>query len=290
MRMKNAQAVMSMTGYAQSEGQCGPLSWRLELKSVNSKGFDLRVKTPAGFEAFDSLARSAMAQNFKRGALTLSLTIEAAGSGAARINRPLLDEVRALAAEIGGEHRLEHLLAVRGIIETDEAHVEASPELNTALEGGLKAAVTALAASRRTEGEHLNTVLSAHLDEIERLTKAARSEGATIPTTLKDRLMARLAELGTDIPADRLAQEAALLASKADVMEELNRLEGHISGIRTLLKEGGAIGRKLDFMCQELNRESNTLCSKSETLTLTNIGVDLKVVIEQFREQVQNVE
>lgn len=288
--MTNAQTVMSMTGFAQSEGQCGALSWRIEIKSVNGKGFDLRVRAPSGFDAFDAQARSLAAQTFKRGSLTLSLSIDATGTGSARINRPLLDEVRKLASEIGGEHRLEHLLAVRGIIETDETHIEPTPELNAALDAGLKKAVAALVASRRAEGDHLKAILTEHLDEIARLTIAARSEGAKIPFALRDRLTEKLKELGGEIPPDRMAQEAALLASKADVMEELNRLDGHVSAIRTLVTDGGAIGRKLDFLCQELNREANTLCSKSETLTLTNIGVDLKVIIEQFREQVQNVE
>ncbi len=288
--MKNAQTMMSMTGFAQSEGQSDGLSWRIEIKSVNGKGFDLRVRTPSGFDAFEALARTTLGQTFKRGSLTLSLNIETTGSGSARINRTLLAEVRTLAAEIGGDHRLEHLLAVRGVIDTDETHIEPSPELNKALESGLQRAVSALSDARQKEGAHLFKVLTEHLDDIARLTAAARSEGASIPVTLRDRLLARLKELGSDISADRLAQEAALLASKSDIVEELNRLEGHVAAIRTLLAGGGAIGRKLDFLCQELNREANTLCSKSETLTLTNIGVDLKVTIEQFREQVQNVE
>lgn len=285
---------MSMTGYAQSEGQIDALSWRLELKSVNSKGFDLRCRIPGGFDAFEANARALLTQRLKRGAISLNLQIEAKGGlRGARLNRPLLEDVLKAARELGSSDlRLEHLLAVRGVIETDEASLEPTPALLAALDAALPATLDKLASSRQSEGDHLKAILLQHLDHIESLTYAARDEAANAPGTLRERLQQQLADLlgQTGLPEERLAQEVALLASKVDVAEEINRLLGHVKAIRAPFAEGGPVGRKLDFLCQELNREANTLCSKSTTLALTNIGVDLKVVIEQFREQVQNAE
>ena len=284
-----------MTGFAQSEGQDNGLSWRLELKSVNSKGFDLRCRMPGGFEAFDSFCRSAIAQPIKRGSLSLSLNLEAASEAkGARLNRALLDDVIKVAKEISTENiQLEHLLAVRGVIETEDTQLELTPALQSALEKALHTTLAKLVSARADEGQHLLNILTSHLDQIEQLTQQARAEASTQPQILRDKMMAKLAELLGSQPAlspERLAQETALLASRVDVTEEINRLLGHVSNMRKLLADGGAIGRKLDFMCQELNREANTLCSKSESLQLTNIGVELKVTIEQLREQVQNVE
>ncbi len=284
---------MSMTGYAQTEGQTGNLNWRLEIKSVNSKGFDLRCRLPSGFDATEAAARSLIAQKIKRGSLTLGLHLQAAGGAkGARLNRALLDDVLKVAKELSSESiKLEHLLAVRGVIETDESTLEASPELLAAVDKAMITALEKLLSTRLIEGSHLKAVLVEHLAQIEKLTGDAKAEAAKAPHALRDKLLEQLKELTKQsLSEDRMAQEAALLASKADITEEINRLLGHVSAVRALLNEGGAIGRKLDFMCQELNREANTLCSKSTTLALTNIGVELKVIIEQFREQVQNVE
>lgn len=284
---------MSMTGYAQSEGQTSGLTWRLELKSVNGKGFDLRCRLPAGFDAFESTTRNAVAQKIKRGSLTLGLHLQASGSAkGARLNRALLDDVLKAAKELSSDGiKLEHVLAVRGIIETDETELEASPELLAALDAALANTLTKLIATRQSEGAHLKTVLLEHLAQIEKLTTSAKAEAAKAPQAMRDKLVEQMKTLLQSSPSEeRIAQEAALLASKADITEEINRLLGHVGAVRALCEEGGAIGRKLDFLCQELNREANTLCSKSTTLALTNIGVELKVIIEQFREQVQNVE
>lgn len=285
---------MSMTGYAQSEGQTAGLNWRLELKGVNSKGFDLRCRMPMGFDTFENAARSLIAQKIKRGSLTFGLHLQAAsGNKGARLNRPLLDDVLKLAKELSADNiKLEHVLAVRGIIETDETELEASPELLAAIDKALAVTLDKLVAARHSEGLHLKTVLLEHLAQIEKLTLTAQAEAAKTPQALRDKLIEQMKTLlqGTSPSEERIAQEAALLASKADIAEEINRLIGHVGAVRALLNEGGAIGRKLDFLCQELNREANTLCSKSTTLALTNIGVELKVTIEQFREQVQNVE
>lgn len=291
--MTNANAVMSMTGFAQTEGQAGPVVWRLEMKSVNGKGFDLRCRMPSGFEALETQARTQTAQLIKRGSLTLSVNLEVQDTArGARLNRALLDDVLKLAKELSAENiKLEHLLAVRGVIEVDEAQIESSPELLSALDKGLAEALSKLVTARQIEGQHLSTVLNGHLDEIERLTRQAEALAKNAPAELRDKLVAQMKELlSSGLSEERLVQEAALLASKADVTEEISRLYGHIANVRGLLKGGGAIGRKLDFMCQELNREANTLCSKSTNLELTNTGVELKVIIEQFREQVQNVE
>lgn len=284
---------MSMTGYAQSEGQTSGLTWRLELKSVNGKGFDLRCRLPAGFDAFESAARNTVAQKIKRGSLTLGLHVQASGSAkGARLNRALLDDVLKAAKELGSESiKLEHVLAVRGVIATDETELEASPELLAALDAALADTLNKLIVTRQSEGLHLKTVLLEHLAQIEKLTTSAKAEAAKAPQAMRDKLIEQMKTLLQSSPSEeRIAQEAALLASKADITEEINRLLGHVGAVRALCEEGGAIGRKLDFLCQELNREANTLCSKSTTLALTNIGVELKVIIEQFREQVQNVE
>lgn len=291
--MTTQHTVMSMTGYAQSEGQTGNLNWRLELKSVNSKGFDLRCRLPSGFDTFETAVRSLVTQKIKRGSLTLGLHLQAAGGAkGARLNRALLDDVLKAAKELSAENvRLEHLLAVRGVIETDETSLEASPELLAAIDKGMHSTLEKLLHTRLLEGSHLKTVLVEHLAQIDKLTNDAKAEAAKAPHALRDKLIEQLKELTKQsLGEDRLAQEAALLASKADITEEINRLHGHVAAVRSLLNEGGSVGRKLDFMCQELNREANTLCSKSTTLALTNIGVELKVIIEQFREQVQNVE
>jgi uncharacterized protein (TIGR00255 family) len=291
--MTAAQSVLSMTGYAQTEGQTGPYSWRVELKSVNSKGFDLRVRVPFGFEAIEQIARSALALVVKRGAVQLGVTVETGkDAGSVRINRPLLDEVLKIAKELGEQNiKLDSLLNVRGVIETDTVTLELTPELQKALEHAIAQTTDKLVAARGAEGSQLARVLGEHLDSIASLTAQAKTLAAEQPVKLRDKLTARLTELGEiGLTAERIAGEAALLASRADITEELNRLEGHIKAVRELIKAGGPIGRKLDFMCQELNREANTLCSKSESLALTNVGVELKVIIEQFREQVQNVE
>lgn len=291
--MTTAQSVLSMTGYAQTEGQTGPCSWRVELKSVNSKGFDLRVRVPYGFEVVEQTARGVLTPAIKRGAVQLGITVETGkDAGSVRINRLLLDEVIKLTKELGEQNiKLDSLLNVRGVIETDAINLELTPELQKALEQAIGLTTEKLVCARQAEGSHLTRVLAEHLDAIARLTAQAKALAAEQPVKLRDKLTARLSELGENgLTAERIAGEAALLASRADITEELNRLEGHIKAVRELVQGGGPIGRKLDFMCQELNREANTLCSKSESLALTNVGVELKVIIEQFREQVQNVE
>lgn len=290
-------ALSSMTGFARSDGRCGNRSWIWEARSVNSKALDVRVRLPAGFERLEPAARTLAADRFKRGSLNLTLSLSRSEEAPKlRLNRALLQEVLALAQEIDGmgaaPPRLDALLAVRGIIEPaeDESEREA---VEAAVTDSLKAVLERLAAARTEEGARLGPVLTGEIDRIAALTGQAAASADAQPEALRRRLHAQLQELlsaAVPLPEERLAQEAALLIGRTDIREELDRLTAHIGQARDLLQSGGAVGRRLDFLCQELNREANTLCSKSASLALTRIGLDLKAGIEQFREQVQNIE
>jgi uncharacterized protein (TIGR00255 family) len=273
-----------MTGFARAEGVNDTYGWAWEIKSVNSKGLDVRFRLPPGHDALDQTIRKAVARRFKRGAVSVALSLDrVAAAPAFRINEDLLNEVVALHQNLSGKvdptpPRLEGLLAVRGIVETvEEEEAEAARTARIeAMTATLGEALGALADMRAAEGKRLLDYLASHLGEIERLAGEAEATAAMQPE-------ARM-------PEERLVQEAALLAAKADVREELDRLEAHVAAARDLLAGDGAVGRKLDFLCQELNREANTLCAKSSDLELTRIGLALKAAIEQLREQVQNVE
>jgi uncharacterized protein (TIGR00255 family) len=290
-----------MTGFARAEGEESGLAWAWEVKSVNGKGLDLRLRLPPGYDHLELPLRNLAAARLKRGNVSVSLALEKRAAGAGlRINRAVLEQVvtllRALETEIdAAPPRLDGLLAIRGVLETaDEAE---TPELrerrDAALLGSGERALDQLVATRAAEGARLGDVLARRLDEIATLVHEAETSAAAQPAALKARLrelVAALLDTGAALPEERLAQEAALLVGRADVREELDRLEAHIAAARDLLAEGAAVGRRLDFLCQEFNREANTLCSKSTDLTLTRIGLALKSSIEQLREQVQNVE
>ena len=293
--------VSSMTGYARAEGALDGAAWFWEARSVNSKGLDVRCRVPAGCEAIDVAARKAAACAFARGALSLSLQVDRGERQVAlRINEAALEQVLALQDTLEDRvdpapPRLDALIAVRGIAETvepaEDAAVTAARE--KAILATLADALDRLASARAEEGARLLSVLREHLESIGRLTAAAAATAEAQPAMLRRRFeqqVADLLEARIGVGEDRLAQEAALLAAKADVREEVDRLASHIEAVRALLDEGGTVGRKLDFLCQELNREANTLCSKAADIALTRIGLDLKAAIEQFREQVQNVE
>ena len=293
--------VSSMTGYARADGALDGAAWCWEARSVNSKGLDIRCRVPPGSDAIEAASRKAAADAFARGALTLSLQIDRGARPAAlKIDEAALDRVLALHRSLGDRvdpapPRLEALMAIRGVAETvepaeDEAAVAARER---AILDTLAAALDRLAAARAEEGARLLAVLRDRLDEIGRLTALAGRSAEAQPAMLRQRLERQVAELleaRIGIAGERLAQEAALLAAKADIREEIDRLDSHVAAARALLDAGGAIGRRLDFLCQELNREANTLCSKAADMALTRIGLDLKAAIEQFREQVQNVE
>ena len=293
--------IASMTGFARAEGHADGLSWVWELKSVNSKQLDLRFRLPPGFDALEIPLRTGLAQRLKRGAVSVTLSMSKAASGAGlRVNHTALAEIVKAVRELEGEieaapPRLDGLLALRGVLESAEEVEDDAVRgrRQAALLAGWEKALDDLAAMRLAEGERLQPVLEARLAEISDLVASAERSAAAQPAALKARLTELVGELLDAVPSlpeERLAQEAALLVAKADVREELDRLTAHVAAARELIAEGGAIGRRLDFLCQEFNREANTLCSKSADLQLTRIGLALKAAVEQLREQVQNIE
>jgi uncharacterized protein (TIGR00255 family) len=293
--------VASMTGFARAEGHADGTSWVWELKSVNSKSLDLRFRLPPGFEALELPLRTSLAKHLRRGNVAVSLTVaRTAAGGGLRVNREALAQVLALVRELEGSieaapPRIDGLLALRGILEAGDAvEDEAARErLNAALLASWETALSALQTMREAEGSRLLPTIEARLDEIDGLTADAERCAAAQPAQIRQRLSDLLKELLEAVPAlpeERLVQEAALIAAKADIREELDRLTAHVGGARALVAEGTAIGRRFDFLCQEFNREANTLCSKSADVALTRVGLGLKAAIEQLREQVQNIE
>jgi uncharacterized protein (TIGR00255 family) len=291
-----------MTGFARAEGGDGDLRWTWEVKSVNGRNLDMRVRVPTGFEALEPAVRAAVPEKLKRGNIAVGLVLTRGQQPArVRINRELLDQVIALADEVRQRLKTEAarpdgLLAVRGVVELAEEE-DLSEEKREAriqqMSADFAKALAALAQMRREEGARLAAIVAQQLNDIERFCTAAAASAAAQPAGLQARLRQQLDMLlGTSpaLPEERLAQELALLITKADVREELDRLSVHIAAARKLLKEGGAVGRKFDFLCQEFNREANTLCSKSTDSELTAVGLDLKSSIDQLREQVQNIE
>ncbi len=294
-------SISSMTGFARQEGGDGVLSWIWEVKSVNARGLDLRCRVPAGYEALEGAARSRVKAYCSRGNLQITLTIDRSQRPVKlRINREVLDQLTGFLRELEGQvtaapPRLDGVLAMRGVVEeVEETETAAQSEARAAaMVADLDSVLEALRAMRRVEGRQLEITVSGHLDEIERQSAAALETAAAGPEALRARLRNQVAELLEASPAlseDRLAQEAAVLAVKADVREELDRLRIHAASARELLAQGGPVGRRLDFLCQELNREANTLCAKSWDIALTEIGLETKAAVDQLREQVQNIE
>ncbi len=294
-------ALQSMTGFARAAGHDERISWTWEARSVNGRSLDVRVRVPSGFEPAEQAVRAAAAKQFHRGNVSLSLTVDRSGvSPTYRLNRTLLDQVFALREELGERisadpPSLAGILAVRGMLEAVE--VAEDEETVKAREAAIsrtgEEAVKILAAARAEEGARLTPLIAGHIETITELVEEAGAADAAQPAALRERLRLLVAELlGADasLPEERLAQEAALLVGKSDIREELDRLKAHIAAAHDLLSDGGAVGRRFDFLCQELNRESNTLCSKSSDVALTRIGLALKAAVEQLREQIQNVE
>ncbi|MCW5772227.1 MAG: YicC family protein [Rhodospirillaceae bacterium] len=290
-----------MTGFARAEGQMGVYGWSWELKSVNAKGLDMRVRLPPGTDALEGPVRDRIAAKLKRGNVTASLTLaRAPGSERVIVNEAALDAMLALPAKYAGRidpapPRLDALLAVRGIVEVVEAPEddEARAERNTAILATLDEALDRLGETRRGEGARLAALLHGQIGEIGRLIEGAEAMASARPEKLRVRLEEQLRQLlegSPPMPEERLAQEVALLAARGDIREELDRLRAHCAAAAEALAKPGAIGRRLDFLAQEFNREANTLCSKSSDVDLTRLGIELKTVIDQFREQIQNVE
>jgi uncharacterized protein (TIGR00255 family) len=292
--------IASMTGFAESTGSHDGLRWRWEAKSVNGRGLDLRLRTPPGLDGIEAPARKLATTRFTRGSLQVQLSIEPQeGARGLKIDTAALSAAVSIAREIAAETglapaRVDGILALKGVIVADDAAPldEASrAHRDAAILESLSMAFDALARERLSEGAKLHAILTAQLNDIERLVGEAGALAAMQPAALKEKLQAQMRELlGSGLPDERLAQEAALLAAKADVREELDRLNAHVSDARAMLKAGQGVGRKLDFLAQEFNREANTLCSKSSDIALTRIGLALKAVIDQLREQSQNVE
>ena len=293
--------IASMTGFARGTGQDGPDSWTWEVKSVNARGLDIRCRFPAGMDTLEPEVRRRIADRFSRGAFNLALQFNSATRRSRIVvNREALAEIEVVMRELRDNldiepPRIDGLLNIRGVIDLveEEDSAEQREARTQAVLAGLDGVLDGLAAARDQEGARLAAVLDSQLDEIAGLVDAAVNCGEARPERLRERLKAMLSDVLEQIPTlseDRLAQEVAMLLIKADVREEIDRLTAHIASARELLAGDEPSGRRLDFLCQEFNRESNTLCSKAAEVELTRIGLDLKAVIEQFREQVQNVE
>ncbi len=300
-RERGPLSVTSMTGFARADGRHGDTSWTWEVKSVNGRGLDVRCRLPSGFERLEAVTREAVPRRIARGSVTVALHLARPEGGTEyHINRPLLDRLIALHGELDGvvetaPPRLETLLGVRGVVEAGDAAESEDDRAaqDAALGDSLIRALDGLAATRRREGERLREVLGGHLDDIDRLCREADGLAALGPEAIRTRLkvqVAALMEASPALPEERLAQEAALLAAKADVREELDRLAAHVDAARELLDQDAPIGRRLDFLCQEFNREANTLCAKASDAALGRVGLALKAAIDQLREQTQNVE
>jgi len=296
-----AHPLASMTGYARAHGGVPGIGFSVEIKSVNARGLDMRMRLTPGYDALEPEIRRRVGKALSRGSVTVNLTIEREGEGGrVVVNHAALDAVLGALREIGGKVEaqkptLDGILGLKGVLEQHDAPLDADTEekLGSAIYDAVDRALADLQASRQSEGRALRDILIGQVNEIARLRELAEAH----PGRGRDAILARLKEQIADLMAsstglseERLTQEALLLATKADIREELDRLRAHIASARSLLVEGGPAGRKLDFLSQEFNREANTLCSKSNAVDLTAIGLDLKAVIDQFREQVQNLE
>ena len=290
-----------MTGFARGHGVCGSYAWAWEIKSVNAKGLDLRLRLPPGWEAVEVPVRGRAAETLARGTVYGTLTVEREGIGpAVRVNEAVLNAVLATLKGLAGRveaapPRLDGLLALKGVIEVaDQDEAEADRlAAEQAVVAGFDRTVMELAVMRRREGESLRTVLVQRLSEIAALAARAEAAPGRRPEAIRARIaeqVAMLLEASSRFDPDRLHQEAILIASKADIREELDRLQSHVAQARELIGEGGPVGRRLDFLAQELNREANTICAKSNDVELTHVGLSLKTSVEQFREQVQNLD
>lgn len=289
-----------MTGFARAEGAAGGWSWAVEARSVNGRNLEVRFRGPPGFEGLDRTVRELAQARLQRGQVTVGLQARRAEGDQPppRVNPQVLDHYLAAARELVGRGAAapaaDGLLALRGVLETAEEadDPEARAGLETAMAASIAEALDGLKAARLAEGAGLAPVLAGLVDAIAALVGAAEAEAAAQTEAIRERFARRMRELAPDVQGleERIVQEAAALAVRADVREELDRLTAHLAAARALLAGPGPAGRKLDFLMQEFMREANTLCSKSATNALTAVGLDLKATIEQLREQVQNVE
>ncbi|MGE0284610.1 MAG: YicC/YloC family endoribonuclease [Rhizobiaceae bacterium] len=293
-------SLQSMTGFARASGDTASVTW--ELRSVNGKSIEARLRLPQGMERIEPLARQAVQQRFSRGNIQASLTMTRVPGSQPQpvVNEAFLKDVAELAKRLeqqfgAASASADGLLALRGVLDVPET-VETEEQRaagDAAIMSVLDQALAGLEAARKAEGTALGAVLGHHVSEIEALTQRAEADPSREPAAIRQRLAEQvrlLMDVGAGLDEQRLHMEAAFLATKADIREELDRLKTHVASARILLAQGGPVGRKLDFLAQEFNRESNTLCSKSNAAAVTAIGLELKAVVDRFREQVQNLE
>lgn len=294
-------ALQSMTGFARSLGHIDGFSWSWELRSVNAKGMDVRLRLPPGFEGLETKARKCLQRHFRRGTLQVSLSIiQAASNTIAQINHDavhsLINAARGLQTEIGGNlPTAAELLSIRGVVEFVEPPLDDNmrDERDALLLSSLEEAAEKLLKERINEGRSIVSLLKEQVDAILELHKKIDSNPARTPEAIKKQLEAQVAKVVQSVDTmdeARLYQEVAILAAKADLQEELDRLVVHLGTARDLLKGEGPVGRQLDFIAQEFNRECNTICSKSNSAEVTSLGLDMKLIIDKFREQLQNME
>jgi len=295
-------ALSSMTGFGRADGAADGLAWTWEIRSVNGRGLDIRMRLAPGYDSLDAPVREALAKRLVRGNLSVNLAVERrTANGSVRLNEALLGDILKAAdrvAELSGGARpsTADLLAMKGVLETVEGGLD-DPQQRAARERALLAsfeeAVGKLVEARRAEGSRIETVLSEQVAQIATLAAEVRASPSRTPEAIRSRLaevISRLVDTSANFDTERLHQEAVLAATRADVEEELARLNAHVAAAREIMSEQGAVGRKLDFLAQEFNREANTLCSKANAVDITRLGLSLKSVIDQLREQVQNVE
>lgn len=293
-------SLQSMTGFARREGSVGRYRWAWELRSVNGKGLDVRLRLPPGTERLENEIRNRIGGRFARGNLQASLSLSGEGSASVPlVNEEVLSAVLAMAERLkqridAAPLTMDGLLALRGVIEFREPEdsAEAIAATDIAILAGLDQALAALEEMRASEGAALTRVLLGQLARIEEIVRQVETDPARTPEAIRARIAAQVALLADapSIDPQRLHAEAALLATKADLREEIDRLHAHVAAARSLIEGGGPVGRRLDFLAQEFNRETNTICSKSNAATVTAHGLELKVVVDQLREQIQNIE
>jgi uncharacterized protein (TIGR00255 family) len=296
-----SMALKSMTGFSRCDGGSGNLNWHWEMRTVNGKGLDIRLRLPPGYERLEQRARDACNRALSRGNCTITLSLKQAAGG---VRITLNEEAFKQVAEAANAARsmieasppsLDGLLAIRGVMEfsedePDEAEAEARAQ---AMMDDLEQVLADVVEARRAEGDRLTSVIAAQIDEIEQLTARIEAAPGRTPEAIRQRLseqLARLLEEGSALDAQRLHQEAALLAAKADIQEEIERLKVHVEAARELLDSDEPVGRRLEFLSQEFNREANTICSKANDTEISQGGLALKAVIDRLREQVQNIE
>jgi uncharacterized protein (TIGR00255 family) len=293
--------IKSMTGFARSDGAAGPLSWHWEVRSVNGRGLDVRLRSPPGFETLESRVRDAVARRIARGSVSVTLFVKRAGGEVhLRLNEAALAQVLVALDTLkkytdAAPPRADTLLGIKGVLEVSEpedSEGEAA-ERHAAMLAGFDTALEAMVRARAEEGGRLAAIVRDQLAAIETLASAIATSPAHTPEAIRKRLteqLARLLETDAQFDETRLYQEAAMLATRADVEEELKRTTAHVASARALLDSGGPVGRRFDFLAQEFNREANTLCSKSFDADIVRAGLEMKAVIDQMREQVQNIE